>query len=219
MMFIPFSGFNNTVRRHTRYYYESGNLIIRVTDTLFRVLDEPFRSDSSVFGKRYGLPHSPPGFGECTGTHDNPIVIDDVKPWEFDRFLGVIFPPFHFGSTSFFGDYGLNEWLSVLKLSTMWDFPSVRQLALDHISSMELGNIELAVIGDKYPLPPYWWFSSLVHFVERDEPLSIDEAQQLGSALTVCIFTAREILEEEGRKREEDVGFVVREVFDITLDD
>ena len=126
---------------------------------------------------------------------------------------------FHLGATTFFGDYGLNEWLSVLKLSTMWDFPSVRELALDHISSMELGNIELAVIGDKYPLPPYWWFSSLVHFVEREEPLSIGEAQELGSILTVFIFTAREILGEEGRKRGERVGYVVREVFHITLDD
>lgn len=157
--------------------------------------------------------------GRCIGSDDEPIVIDDVKPYELDRFLGVLFPPFQPGSTSFFGDYGLNEWLIVLDLATDWEFSPVRELALDHIAAMDIGFLELAALGDKHPLPSYWWLKSLVYFVEREEILTPEEAEFLGSLLTVHLFQAREILGEDGRKKPEDVAYVVCEIFDITLED
>lgn len=63
----------------------------QVADVLFRVMDEPLRSNSRTFAERF-LPARIP-FGTCVGTNDAPIVIDGVEPYEFDRLLGVIYPP------------------------------------------------------------------------------------------------------------------------------
>jgi hypothetical protein len=63
----------------------------QVADVLFRVTDEPLRSNSQAFAGQF-LPHHIP-FGTCIGTDDAPIVIDGVEPYEFDRLLGVIYPP------------------------------------------------------------------------------------------------------------------------------
>jgi hypothetical protein len=132
-----------------------------------------------------------------------------AKPW-------ISFQP---GSSSFFADYGINGWLAVLRLAVMWDFPAVRELALDYIGSMNLAYLDLAVIGYAYPIPPLWWHESLAHFVGRDEPISPDEAEDIGARLTALLFTAREILGEERRKNEDYVSYVVCGIFEISLDD
>jgi hypothetical protein len=101
----------------------------------------------------------------------------------------------------------------------MWDFPAVRELALNYISTMKLGYLDLAIIGCTYPMPPSWWHESLAYFVGRDEPISPDEAEDLGARLTALLFTAREILGEERRRNEDYVSYVVCGIFDISLDD
>lgn len=204
----------------------------QVADVLFRVHDKALRSNSQAFAKLY-LPARIP-FGTCVGTDDAPVVIQGVEPPEFDRLLGVIYPPyvtyhiqlstskvrrrFHRGS-SFFADYGLTEWLMVVDLAIFWDFPAVYALALDHISNMHLSHLVIAYLSESHPLPVSWRLEAIKHFVGRRDPLSIEEARSLGEELTVWIFTAREILGEERRHQEELMEYVIHEIFDITDDD
>ncbi|KAF8627630.1 hypothetical protein AX15_004326 [Amanita polypyramis BW_CC] len=206
-----------SIHRHSRYYLQSGNIILRVADVLFRLWDEPFRASSRLFQERYFPLRAP--FGACIGTDDEPIVIDGVRPYEFDRFLGVIFPPFHRGASSFFSDYHLDDWLAVLKLATAWEFPGVREIALDRIGSMHLSNIDIAILGESHPLPGLWRVEALTYFVEREEPISVEEGKEFGGELTTLLFTAREILGEEGRRNGESVKYVIREMFDLSLED
>lgn len=63
----------------------------QVANVLFRIHDEPLRSNSQFFARRY-LPSRIP-LGTCVGTDDAPVVIEGVEPYEFDRLLGVIYPP------------------------------------------------------------------------------------------------------------------------------
>ncbi|KAF8633304.1 hypothetical protein AX17_004479 [Amanita inopinata Kibby_2008] len=177
------------------------------------VWDQPLKENSTKFAQHCGLEHV--AFGECIGSDDDPLEIEDVEPHEFDRFLGVLYPPYSFGSPSFFADYSLNDWLSVLNVATTWEFASVRNIALYNIHSMCPSHTDIVILSEHFPLPSRWRFDALACLCGREEPLSAKEGRKLGIDLTVLIFTAREILGEDGRSRASDVEHVVNEIFDI----
>ncbi|KAF8340959.1 hypothetical protein F5887DRAFT_425872 [Amanita rubescens] len=208
------------LRRHSRYYLPNGNVIFRVADVLFRVTDEPLRSNSKAFARQFLPNHIP--FGTCVGTDDAPIVIDGVEPYEFDRFLGVICPPFHRHGSSFFADYGLTEWLMVLDLADLWGFYAIYNYALHHIITMNMTHpltyLDIARLSERYPLPLSWRLEAIKHLVGREEPLSVEEAKDLGENLTVWVFTTREILGEKGRQKEDLIEYVISEIFDMIID-
>ncbi|KAK2463069.1 hypothetical protein APHAL10511_004724 [Amanita phalloides] len=204
-----------SLHRHSRYYLTSGNVVFRVADVLFRVWDEPLRTNSQFFSDHF-LPSRIP-FGSCIGCDDAPIVIDGVEPYQFDRLLGVIFPPFHRGASSFFLDYGFEEWLMVLDIATKWGFFGAREIALREISHSHPKPLDIVVLCDHYPLPTSWHMDALCHFVEREQSITVEEAHVLGEVLTVTIFTAREILGEKGRRNGEYVEYVITELFDIDI--
>jgi len=175
------------------------------------------RSNSRAFAARF-LPGRIP-FGTCIGTDDAPIVIDGVEPYEFDRLLGVMYPPFHRHGSSFFADYGLTEWLMVIDLADLWGLYAVYNYALHHIITMHpLSYLEVAILTEHHPLPLSWRLGAIRNFVGREEPPSVEEARDLGQDLTVWIFTAREILGKEGRQKEDLIEYVISEIFDMTTD-
>ena len=81
-----------------------------------------------------------------------------------------------------------------------------------------LTSLDIARLSERYPLPLSWRLQAIKHFVGREEPLSVEEAKDLGENLTVWIFTAREILGEERRQKEDLIEYVISEIFDMTID-
>ncbi|KAH6908504.1 hypothetical protein BKA70DRAFT_1222701 [Coprinopsis sp. MPI-PUGE-AT-0042] len=88
------------------------------------------------------------GTGEGA-SDDKPIVLEGYKQGDFDALLRVMLPQ----QVSFLGGYLLliqhslpeltkDQWVGVLKLSTIWQMDKIRAQAVEHISALHISPIE-----------------------------------------------------------------------------
>ncbi|KZV69821.1 hypothetical protein PENSPDRAFT_580331, partial [Peniophora sp. CONT] len=120
---------------------------------------------------------------------DDTFFLYGASAPEFDAFLTVLLPNDYNG-------YVLTkeQWLSVLKLSTLWDFLTVRMLAIRHLTPLlKRVPLERLIVARTYNARNEWTESAIQELVERDEPLFMDEAAQLPWAYVVRIHQAREV--------------------------
>lgn len=78
-----------------------------------------------------------------------------------------------------------------MKLSTMWDFFEVRNLAIQALSTMEMDPVFQVANALQYKVPK-WLFAGLESLVKRKEAISISEAKTLGLETTIRIYQIRE---------------------------
>ena len=82
-----------------------------------------------------------------------------------------------------------NEWRSVLRLSTRWDFASIRRLALNNIQPPT--PHDRLLLARTYSVD-HWVTPALSAICERSAPLSLDEARQMNIEDVVLVATVRE---------------------------
>jgi hypothetical protein len=83
------------------------------------------------------------------------------------------------------------EWISILKLSTMWEFSYARDLAIKELSGRAMDPITKVLLARQYGIPK-WLLAAYHELVNRKELVSCDEAQQLGLNVAIQIFHIRE---------------------------
>jgi hypothetical protein len=86
------------------------------------------------------------------------------------------------------------EWVSVLKLSTIWGFHSVKATAMDNLATFANDDPVLkVVVAKKYNIPD-WFVSGLNALVQRTEPLAFadfERFKEIGSSDYVVDFFIR----------------------------
>ena len=90
-------------------------------------------------------------------------------------------------------DLTLNEWTSVLKLSTMWCFTRLRRTAIDTMKPMLIYGdpVQCIVLSRKYEV--HEWLSPGLHaLARRDAPLQFDEVNVLGILTIIRMAEVRE---------------------------
>lgn len=87
----------------------------------------------------------------------------------------------------------LSEWISVLKLSTMWSFLKIRRLAIERVTSVAstLPAVDRILLGRQHFIAP-WVESGLEEIVTRKEKLTLPEASCLGLETTLRMGHLRE---------------------------
>lgn len=83
------------------------------------------------------------------------------------------------------------EWTSVLKLSTMWNFEDLRDLAIQTMSHLPLDPVERAALASEYNIDE-WLLPALNELAQREEPIGIKEANRLGWETALQIAAVRE---------------------------
>ena len=85
------------------------------------------------------------------------------------------------------------EWMSVLKLSTLWKFDEVRMLAISQLGDMNsLGAAELVHLGKHYVIAA-WVISGLERLINQPETIhSADTAEKIGGDTAVRLCRLRE---------------------------
>ena len=189
-------------------------------DTLFRVHRYFFTRESAFF--RNKLPHPPPP-GELTkGTSDSqPFVLEDTLHVDFERFLWVFYNPWvshflsprvsHTNSERLYRKYSLydatvEEWTSILKLAHNWDFLGVKELALRELEQLVIPPLHKIVIYHSYAIDRRLLHAAYTAFAIRDEPITIEEGQELGLETAIQLARAREFVRApaSGGKRMKD---------------
>ncbi|THU75698.1 hypothetical protein K435DRAFT_560608, partial [Dendrothele bispora CBS 962.96] len=95
-----------------------------VEDTLYNVPCQPFMRESDVFHDLFSLPVLVGRKSEGQ-SDEEPVLLQSVSKVDFERLLSLLFP-----------DAGIDaiptteEWLSILKLATLWDMPKIRERAI-----------------------------------------------------------------------------------------
>jgi len=85
------------------------------------------------------------------------------------------------------------EWISVLKLSTMWEFTKIRKWAIDELSKMktEMGDMGMIECGRNFDVKE-WWLEGYVGLLNRGETITDEEAERLGWKIAARLLRLRE---------------------------
>ena len=84
------------------------------------------------------------------------------------------------------------DWTSVLKLSTMWGFDLLRDLAIRTMTELPgVSPVEKAALANEYKIDQ-WLLPALKELAQREEPISINEAHRLGWEMALQMAAVRE---------------------------
>jgi hypothetical protein len=85
------------------------------------------------------------------------------------------------------------EWTSVLKLSSMWQFQEIRARAIKAMESLTLSMdlVDKIVIARKFAVSS-WLVPSINALVQREKPLDLSEGNRLGLEWALKVAEARE---------------------------
>ncbi|KZT72451.1 hypothetical protein DAEQUDRAFT_664360, partial [Daedalea quercina L-15889] len=165
------------------YYFNDGNVIFLVEDTLFNVHRYFFERDSPVFRAMFACPSETPE----GGSEDNPILLEGVKSAGFASFLSCLYP-MRFGT----GDLTtFQDWSNALDLALRWEFDPLREFIALRIE--ETCNVIEHIVTARRLDKQDWCFSACAKLCHRSEPLTLEEAQILGIVETVRICAVREM--------------------------
>ena len=94
---------------------------------------------------------------------------------------------------------GVEGWATVLHLSTLWGFKSIRELAIRSLATIS-PCVDKVVFGHKYGVEEFLW-SGYVELCQRDESLTLEEARRIGLKYVIPIVHARQQLQLKRHSR------------------
>ncbi|KAL0067292.1 hypothetical protein AAF712_005690 [Marasmius tenuissimus] len=182
-----------TANPNAKFFWEL--IIFKVEDELYKVPKHRFANNPySPFTYIFTLPQTTTSSKGMSS--DNPIVLEQISKIEFERFLGVLYDPqFYTINDDSSADTYAETWLSVLKLSSLWNFLDVRKIAIERIEKAVTGpsftNIDRLLAGSRYGVLQL--FIAGVFAIGRDPSYDIDlaGARRLGLERTVALFSLK----------------------------
>ena len=108
------------------------------------------------------------------------------------------------------------EWIAALKLSTMWDFFKVRELAIEALSRIEMNPITKILVAKQYMVQTLL-FDGYNELANGTGPISVAEAERLGWETAIHIFNIRQMSTRSRCCM--DFGDDIRELFAKELED
>ncbi|KAI5985622.1 hypothetical protein EDD15DRAFT_2122345, partial [Pisolithus albus] len=161
-----------------------------VEDCLFRITKEPLEAESTVFRDMFLLPQGDPETIE--GRSDtSPVILQGISKKEFESLLRALIQH----GTNKGPDLDHDQWISVLKLSTMWDFHGLRNAAIQHldVSSRSLNPIDKVELALQYDIKE-WLLPALLALAQRSAPISVEEGRRIGFENALKLASVREKL-------------------------
>ncbi|KAH6890236.1 hypothetical protein BKA70DRAFT_871442 [Coprinopsis sp. MPI-PUGE-AT-0042] len=118
---------------------------------------------------------------------DHPIVLEGYKSQDFDALVRIIVPkPLEPSPPKL----AKEEWISVLKLSTIWQMDKIRALAIEGLSRFDLSPLEKIVLAREYTVSK-WLSSGVTTLVGTLDKFKIEDiAQTIGWETTARIYAA-----------------------------
>jgi len=170
-----------------RYFYPE-SIIFLVEDNLFKVPRLPFESNG-IFATVFTLPAGENTIEGCSDEH--PFTLEGVNKVDFERFLRALYPRGDMASANITTCMNVEDWTSVLKLSTMWEFSETRKLAIEKLSEVGMDLVTKVILAKQYEVRE-WLFAAYEGLVKRKESLSVAEAERLGLATAIRLYRIRE---------------------------
>ncbi|KAH6907085.1 hypothetical protein BKA70DRAFT_1150752, partial [Coprinopsis sp. MPI-PUGE-AT-0042] len=167
------------LQNHPAYFWEF--VRFKVESFCFQLPKARFLSDSDVFAAEHGMLMS---CDEENGGIDSIIPLE-ASLVEFESFLKAFLPgcPSHHHSRV---ELSLEEWLSVLKLSSKWLFNGLRNEAIAKLGELPVSPIQRVLLARRYSVPS-WLMEGYTKILAEmgpklDDPkfISLEDAHHLG---------------------------------------
>ncbi|KAF7296051.1 hypothetical protein MKEN_01420200 [Mycena kentingensis (nom. inval.)] len=182
-----------TATRDESYFFETivfqvAPLRLLVEETLFKVPRHQFERRSEIFASIFTLPT--PADTKVEGSDDAcPMLLEGVAATDFRRFLKVLYP---LDAIPAIPNLSKDEWISVLKLATLWRFLEIRALALTRLDlALQNDCVQQILLGRQYDVVS-WLRDGYGALARREEPITLEEARAIGWETALKVFTARE---------------------------
>ncbi|KAJ8597154.1 hypothetical protein M405DRAFT_877155 [Rhizopogon salebrosus TDB-379] len=85
-----------------------------------------------------------------------------------------------------------DHWIVILKLSTKWKFPDIKQLAVDELQKLEIDPVERIVTYDKYEVDRSLLLPAFKLLCKRTNRMSNEEGEQLKMPTVLGLYEVRE---------------------------
>jgi hypothetical protein len=171
--------------RDIRFYLD--NVTFLVEGTLFKVPRLYFEKNSIVFSDMFAVPRADDREGS---TDENPINLESIEKVDFEKLLNAMFPDLARYTLEPI-IMGRPEWVSVLKLSTLWRFGELREEALDELAQIQIDPIDKVILARDYSVEK-WLVEGYTELVQRDAGLSAEERRMLGYEVAFQLYERRE---------------------------
>ncbi|KIM82558.1 hypothetical protein PILCRDRAFT_820414 [Piloderma croceum F 1598] len=170
--------------RDSLYYWDSVTFLVE--GVLFKVPRRYFEKNSNIWSDVFTLPL---GSNQAEGSSDeNPIRLESISSIDFQRLLMVMYPE---NSLSQCVKMNQDQWVSVLKLSTMWGFDEIRKKAIAELSKINMDTLDKVVLARSYSVGD-WLYEGYTALVKREASLSFEEAERLGYEIAFRLCQRRE---------------------------
>ncbi|KAK1219736.1 hypothetical protein PQX77_017544 [Marasmius sp. AFHP31] len=205
-----------TRNRNDRFFVDI--VFFQVEDEIYKVPKKPFTNNTHPpFSDLFSLPLprdelnatiEPEGASE-----GNPIILEQVLKVDFERFLTVLLvnPPCVFSypklghqltirnllcigtnrlqAQKLFDTLTKDDWLSILKLSTLWNFHAIRHLAIHYLSSAKkLSVIDRIVTAREYKVVK-WFVHGVVHAaLDMNKQIAHADAERIGLKTAISLY-------------------------------
>lgn len=83
------------------------------------------------------------------------------------------------------------EWISVLKLSTLWDFFAIRETVIREMLKTKMTAMSMILLGRQFSVKN-WLLTGYVYLVKAPNGMSMQDAETIGLRQAVKIFQLRE---------------------------
>ncbi|KAJ3536484.1 hypothetical protein NMY22_g6024 [Coprinellus aureogranulatus] len=182
----------STSPQRGRHYYET--VVFEVEGVVYRVPKHGLEECSSVFRDMFSLPQakwsSADGADEKASKEgeadDNPIKLSGCTSDEFESLIDVMYPLLRRTP-----DLSKEGWISVLKLSRLWEMSEVAGIAIEKISNYPLKPVEKVKLGKEHGVPT-WLKEGYTALVDDLSKASLSEMTGLGWETSFRILWARD---------------------------
>ncbi|KAI6143894.1 hypothetical protein BKA82DRAFT_948055 [Pisolithus tinctorius] len=177
---------NNEASRHSDFYILT--VIFLVEDSLFRIPREPFQQESDVFCDMFSLPQGD-GIVMEGSSDEIPIQLHGTSKDDFEQLLKALLHRKYSSQPNL--PQNIEQWTSVLKLSTAWSFEKLRQASIDALIESGIGAVDRVVLSQQYDIKS-WLLPALNELAKRPEPITLEEANQMGIDIALKLASVRE---------------------------
>ncbi|TFK74680.1 hypothetical protein BDN72DRAFT_833209 [Pluteus cervinus] len=177
----------NEVRHDDIYYFE--NVIFQVENCLFKLPRHEFVSNSEFFRGLFSVPI--PEAKQPDGQSDEqPLRLDGILEADFRVLVKLLYPMKGYKGVSI--SLETDEWKSILKLATLWEFTELRESAIDSLASIITDPVDKVVMSKEYQIDG-WLLPALNALAQREKAISFEEAGKIGYETAFKLTALREI--------------------------
>ncbi|KAG2074398.1 hypothetical protein BDR04DRAFT_174332 [Suillus decipiens] len=169
------------VQHHPEFYLPDGNITFLVENTFFCVHRSFFERESQFFIRE--LAQAP----QDGISDESAFRVEDVTSDDFTTLLWVWYSPkYRLDRNS------SDDWLVILELSTRWQFPEMKKLAIEQLQCLKMDPVEKIAIYNKYEIDRSLLLPEYKHLCTREGQMSIEEGEKVGILTVLAIHQARE---------------------------